>query len=283
MREICAGRSEGLEIGQRVGVGWTAGTCMHCEWCIGGDANLCPQSMPTIVGHYSSFAERVGARGSFPIREEVNASDAGPLLCGGVTVFTPLRVFRSEVDRQSRCRRHRRASDTWRWNFANAWGCEVTAFTSTDSKANEARGFGAHRVVNSRNSAEVKNIAGSLDLLIVTVNVPLGWPAMLATLRPKGRLHVVGAVPEPIPVAALDLHSDAAKRLWFAKWRSDYLAKMFDSRRAPQNFAEDRAFPDYPRQRSYRALLGGQGSVPGGPRYVSADNFSLKARFRVRP
>jgi uncharacterized zinc-type alcohol dehydrogenase-like protein len=89
--------------------------------------------------------------------------------------------------------------------FANAWGCEVTAFTSTDSKADEARGFGAHRIVNSRNSEEIKKIAGSLDLLIVTVNVNLDWPVMLATLRPKGRLHVVGVVPDPIPVGAFDL------------------------------------------------------------------------------
>jgi uncharacterized zinc-type alcohol dehydrogenase-like protein len=89
--------------------------------------------------------------------------------------------------------------------FANAWGCEVTAFTSTDSKADEARGFGAHRVVNSRSPAEIQKIAKSLDLLIVTVAVPLDWTAMLGTLRPKGRLHIVGAVPEPIPVAAFDL------------------------------------------------------------------------------
>ena len=84
-------------------------------------------------------------------------------------------------------------------------GREVTAFTSTDSKADEARGFGAHRVVNSRNPEDIKKIAGSLDLLLVTVNVPLDWPAMLATLRPKGRLHFVGAVLEPIPINAFDI------------------------------------------------------------------------------
>lgn len=198
--------AKGLKIGQRVGVGWSSGSCMHCEWCLGGDANLCLQSVPTIVGRYGGFADRVRAQWPWviPIPEGVDAADAGPLLCGGVTVFTPFRVF--DV----------RPTDRvgvvgigglghMALKFANAWGCEVTAFTSTDSKADEARGFGAHRVVNSRNSADIKKIAGSLDLLLVTVNVPLDWQAMLATLRPKGRLHVVGAVPEPIPIGAFDL------------------------------------------------------------------------------
>jgi uncharacterized zinc-type alcohol dehydrogenase-like protein len=89
--------------------------------------------------------------------------------------------------------------------FARAWGCEVTAFTSTDAKTEEARAFGAHRVVNSRHDDELGRIAKSLDLLLVTVNVPLNWPAMVATLRPKGRLHFVGAVLGPIPVNAFDL------------------------------------------------------------------------------
>jgi uncharacterized zinc-type alcohol dehydrogenase-like protein len=198
--------ARGLTIGQRVGVGWSNSSCLHCEWCIGGNANLCPECQPTIVGHYGGFADRVRAQWPWviPIPEGVDAADAGPLLCGGVTVFTPFHVF--DV----------RPTDRvgvvgigglghLALKFANAWGCEVTAFTSTDSKADEARGFGAHRVVNSRSPAEIQKIAKSLDLLIVTVAVPLDWTAMLGTLRPKGRLHIVGAVPEPIPVAAFDL------------------------------------------------------------------------------
>jgi alcohol/geraniol dehydrogenase (NADP+) len=107
--------AKGLEIGQRVGVGWTAGTCMHCEWCIGGDANLCPQSVPTIVGHYGGFAERVRAQWPWviPIPEGVDATDAGPLLCGGVTVFTPLKVLKSSRPTES-VSSASAASDTWR-------------------------------------------------------------------------------------------------------------------------------------------------------------------------
>jgi uncharacterized zinc-type alcohol dehydrogenase-like protein len=81
----------------------------------------------------------------------------------------------------------------------------VTAFTSSESKFEEAKGFGASRVVSSKDSAAIRKLGGSLDLLISTVNVKLDWDALIGTLAPNGRLHVVGAVLEPIPLAAFAL------------------------------------------------------------------------------
>src|SRR5699024_11134623 len=69
----------------------------------------------------------------------------------------------------------------------------------------EAKTLGAHRVVSSKNSEAIGRVRGTLDLLIVTVNAPLDWPALLETLKPRGRMHVVGVVLEPIPVAAFQL------------------------------------------------------------------------------
>jgi uncharacterized zinc-type alcohol dehydrogenase-like protein len=89
--------------------------------------------------------------------------------------------------------------------FANAWGCDVTAFTSSESKYDEAKSLGAHHVVSSRDVNSIKSIAGTLDLLLVTANASLEWGALINTLAPKGRMHVVGAVLEPIPVNAFDL------------------------------------------------------------------------------
>jgi uncharacterized zinc-type alcohol dehydrogenase-like protein len=89
--------------------------------------------------------------------------------------------------------------------FAAAYGCEVTALTSSESKFDEAKGFGANHVVSSRDAEAVRKLAGSFDLLISTVNVTLDWDAMIGTLGANGRLHVVGAVLEPIPVAAFSL------------------------------------------------------------------------------
>jgi uncharacterized zinc-type alcohol dehydrogenase-like protein len=89
--------------------------------------------------------------------------------------------------------------------FATAYGCNVTAFTSSESKFDEAKSFGANEVVSSRDSGAIKKLAGSFDLLISTVNARLDWDGIIGTIAPSGRLHVVGAVLEPIPVSAFSL------------------------------------------------------------------------------
>jgi alcohol/geraniol dehydrogenase (NADP+) len=81
----------------------------------------------------------------------------------------------------------------------------VTAFTSSESKFDEAKGFGANHVVSSTDPAAIGKLGGSFNLLISTVNVTLDWDALFGALAPNGRLHVVGAVLEPIPVAAFSL------------------------------------------------------------------------------
>jgi uncharacterized zinc-type alcohol dehydrogenase-like protein len=89
--------------------------------------------------------------------------------------------------------------------FARAWGCEVTAFSSSPEKEAEARGFGADHVINSRDPEALKRAANSLDFILSTVNVPLDWEAYIAALRPQGRLHLVGAVTQPLTVPLFPL------------------------------------------------------------------------------
>ncbi|HEY5802667.1 MAG TPA: NAD(P)-dependent alcohol dehydrogenase [Lysobacter sp.] len=198
--------AKGLQVGQRVGVGWTAETCMHCRECLSGAQNLCSTIQATIGGHHGAFAQKVRAHWAWaiPVPEGLDVASAGPLLCGGITVFKPFLAY--DIKPTARVGvvgigglGHMAIK------FAAAWGCDVTAFTSTAAKADEARSFGAHHVVASRDSSAIAAIAGSLDLLLVTVNVPMDWDAMVGTLAPKGRMHVVGAVLEPIPVAAFSL------------------------------------------------------------------------------
>jgi uncharacterized zinc-type alcohol dehydrogenase-like protein len=195
----------GLRLGQRVGIGWNSGSCLHCKQCRSGKQQLCAEAQPTIVGHYGGFANYVRAHWTWaiPIPENLNYAESGPLLCGGITVFNPLAMYAKPTDHVGIIGIG--GLGHMAVKFAAAFGCEVTAFTSSESKFDEARGFGAHNVVSSRDSASIQKLAGKFDLLISTVNVPLDWEALIASLAPNGRLHVVGAVLEPIPVAAFPI------------------------------------------------------------------------------
>jgi len=197
--------AKGLALGQRVGVGWNSGSCMHCRQCMSGSHHLCPEVQPTIVGHHGGFASHIRSHWAWviPLPEKLNFAKAGPLLCGGITVFAPLAMYARPTDRVGIIGIG--GLGHMAVKFAAAYGCDVTAFTSSESKFDEARSFGANNVVSSNDSAEIKKLAGRFDVLISTVNVKLDWDAMIGTLAPNGRLHVVGAVLEPIPVGAFSL------------------------------------------------------------------------------
>lgn len=199
-------QAKGLKPGQRVGIGWFTGSCMHCRACIGGDQHLCPQTQETIVGHHGGFAERVRAHWAwaFPLPGGLDAASAGPLFCGGITVFSPIL--------QNGVRPLDRVGVVGigglghlALKFLRAWGCEVTAFTSSASKHAEALRLGAHHAVASTDKAALKALRRSLDFIVVTVNVPLDWNAYVAALKPRGRLHFVGAVLEPLSVPVFSL------------------------------------------------------------------------------
>ncbi|MGH8671853.1 MAG: zinc-binding dehydrogenase, partial [Burkholderiales bacterium] len=147
------------------------------------------------------FAERLRAHWMwvFPLPEALDASASGPLLCGGVTVFAPLLLHGIKPTQRVGVIGIGGLGHM-ALRFLKAWGCEVTAFTSSESKYGEARKLGAHHVVATGTPAAIEAIAGSLDLVLNTVNVPLNWKAIMATLAPKGQLHHLGAVLEPFPV-----------------------------------------------------------------------------------
>ena len=197
--------AKGLQVGQRVGVGWNSGSCMHCRPCKSGDNHLCAKAEATIVGHKGGFASRIRSHWlwAIPLPETIEVAEAGPLLCGGITVFSPLAMHARPTSRVGIVGIG--GLGHMAVKFASAYGCEVTAFTSRASKFDEARSFGAHHVAASSDPSAIKKLAGSLDLLIVTANVSLDWEGLIGTLAPHGRMHVVGAVLEPIPVKAMSL------------------------------------------------------------------------------
>src|SRR6516225_4323604 len=199
-------QAKGLKIGQRVGLGWFSHSCLACHQCLAGEHNLCATAQGTIVGRHGGFADRVRAQWTWvrPLPDALDLAKVGPMLCGGITVFAPFLIH--NVPSTARVGIIGIGGlGHMALQFANKWGCEVHAFTTSDSKEKEARQLGAHYVHNTKREGELKKIAGSLDLLISTINVPLDVPALLGTLAPKGRLHVVGAVLKPMEVPAFGL------------------------------------------------------------------------------
>jgi alcohol/geraniol dehydrogenase (NADP+) len=195
-----------LKVGQRVGLGWYSRSCLNCQQCVGGDQNLCGTAEGTIVGRHGGFADtvRAQARWATPIPEGIDPRSAGPLFCGGITVFNPLVQFGVKpTDRVGVIGIGGLGHLAIR--FLRAWGCDVTAFSSSTDKEPEARAMGAHHFVNSKDSAALAKIAGHFDFILNTVNVSMDWGAYINALAPKGRLHVVGAVDQPIPVGAFPM------------------------------------------------------------------------------
>jgi uncharacterized zinc-type alcohol dehydrogenase-like protein len=195
-----------LVVGTRVGIGWQSGACLECEWCASGRDNLCPESQATCVGRYGGFADTVIAdsRYVFPLPDGITSENAAPLFCAGITVYSPLSL--------NNIRPHMRVGVVGvgglghlALQFANAFGCEVTAFSSSPSKEPESRVFGADRFINSHDPGELEAAAGTQDFVIVTVNVDLDWQAYLNVLKPGGHLCFVGAVPSPMPIHAMAL------------------------------------------------------------------------------
>jgi alcohol/geraniol dehydrogenase (NADP+) len=195
-----------LKLGDRVGLGWNASSCGGCGQCLSGDQNLCGANQGTIVGRHGGFATRVRANWLWvaPLPETLDAASAGPLFCGGITVFGPIvELGIKPIDRVAVIGigglGHMALA------FLRAWGCDVTAFTSSAAKRTEALALGAHQTLDSRDATALAGAAGRFDFILNTTNVGLDWNAYIATLKPKGRLHTVGAVLEPMAIAAFPL------------------------------------------------------------------------------
>lgn len=195
-----------LETGQRVGLGWQSNSCGVCEWCMRGMENLCPASEATCVHRNGGYADRVRANARFviPIPDALKSEHAAPLLCGGITVYNPLRTH--GINPSSRVGvvgigglGHIAIQ------FARVFGAQVTAFSSSAGKEEEVRALGAHSFVNTRESKAMKEVAGTQDFILTTINADQDWGTYIQALRPTGTLCFVGVPPSPVSLQAFPL------------------------------------------------------------------------------
>lgn len=195
-----------LKKGGRVGVGWQAGSCMNCEWCEQGEEHLCSDSRAVCVENYGGFGKMVVCDGrfAFPIPESIPSEAAAPLLCGGITTYSPFKQYEVHAFMKVGIVGVGGLGHL-ALQFAHAFGCEVFAFSSTPEKAQDARRFGADHFILSKDSGGMEKLKRSLDFILSTVHVDLDWTQFMDLLRPRGKLCVVGASPGKIQIPPFSL------------------------------------------------------------------------------
>jgi uncharacterized zinc-type alcohol dehydrogenase-like protein len=194
-----------LKPGTMVGVGWSSHSCLRCPPCLKGTHQRCQTGTSTIAGR-GGFADRIRVQDiwAVPLPDGIDLASAGPLFCGGITVFAPFVDFDLKpTDRVGVIGIG--GLGHLALQFAKAWGCEVTAFTSSLDKEESLRQLGAHRIVNSRDKDALKAERGRFDYILSTVNVSLDWRLYLSALRAEGKLITVGVVGEPMGIPANQL------------------------------------------------------------------------------
>jgi uncharacterized zinc-type alcohol dehydrogenase-like protein len=191
-----AGADSGHAVGGRVGVGWQRSACLSCDLCKAGHENLCLQQEATCVGHMGGFARRIRIDGrfAFALPPSLDAASAAPLLCGGATVFAPLRRLGAKPGMRVGVLGIGGLGHL-ALRFLRAMGCETTAFTSSPDKRDEALRLGADHTASSTHAGELRAHAGRFDVILDTVPARIDWIGYLQALKPNGTLCLVGAPP----------------------------------------------------------------------------------------
>jgi propanol-preferring alcohol dehydrogenase len=198
---------EGWTVGQRVGVGFLGGSCGRCEQCRGGDLVNCRNQEYTGVQHDGGYAEVLIAKatGLMFIPAELSAVAAAPLLCAGLTTFSALRNAPAK------------AGDLVAVlgigglghlgvQYARHMGFEVVAIQRGADKEGLARKLGAHHYIDSASAdpGQALQELGGAALVIATASGSKGVAQLVKGLRPRGKIIVLGASPDPIEVSSPD-------------------------------------------------------------------------------
>ena len=197
----------GLKVGQKVGLGWTAESCQHCDPCIGGHANVCLQAVPTIIGgfHQGGFADKVRAQWQWviPMPEGIDLSKAGPLLCGGITVFQPL--LQHHIDATAKVGVIGIGGlGHMALQYARRMGFKVVAVGRGQEIAEDALKLGAHVYIDtySEDTGDRLKSMGGAQAIITTIGNAEAVTTLMPGLAPRGKLVLLGAGKIPLPLAA---------------------------------------------------------------------------------
>lgn len=183
-----------LKLGDRVGIGWLGRSCGKCEWCKSGEEQLCIDIVEAGTWvPYGGFASSVVADSRFvyPIPHTMPSEVAAVLLCAGIAVFNPLRLYGKQNAKKIGIIGIGGLGHL-AIQFAHAFGYEVTVISSSPTKKEEALAFGADHFVVSDDKTSFQKLEFSYDLLLCTAHGNINWEWLLMILKKRGKLIVVG-------------------------------------------------------------------------------------------
>jgi len=218
-----------LKPGDRVGVGVYRNCCKNCQYCFNGDNNLCSTKALTFMGGNSgAFADimRLDAQFAVPIPEGISDADAAPLMCAGHTTFTPFRKHNVKVGDKVGIVGIGGLGHL-SIQYANKLGCEVYVISGSTDKEKESRSLGAHHFVNSKDLKSFDAVKGTFNFLMVTASGSgLPWPQLLSSMAPDGKVILMGAGLEPIPIPSFSLIASQISIVGSAAGTSSSLREM---------------------------------------------------------
>ena len=204
----------GHRVGDRVGVGCMVNSCGQCANCRNGDEQYCLDGMvgtyaatdrdgTTTQGGYSTHVV-VDAGFVLSVPETLDPAAAAPLLCAGITTYSPLRHWQAGPGTKVAVvglggLGHMAVK------IAHAMGAEVTVLSQSLKKQEDGLRLGADHYFATSDPDTFEALAGSFDLIINTVSAKIDVNAYLGLLAVNGTLVNVGAPPEPLPVNAFSL------------------------------------------------------------------------------
>jgi len=203
-----------FKTGEVVGVGCMVDSCRDCGPCRRGREQFCEQGaaltynsteMDRKTPTYGGYSTRVVVDEAFVLRVPagLELSAAAPLLCAGITTYSPLRQWSCGPGQQVGVvglggLGHMAVK------LAASMGAEVTVFSTSSTKQADARRLGAHNFENTTQKSSSK-LEGRFDIIVDTVSAPHDLNQYLGMVRPEGVMVLVGAPPAPTPVSAFSL------------------------------------------------------------------------------
>ena len=204
-----------FKVGDMAGVGCFVDSCRECDPCRRGLEQFCEKgaawtynatemdrTTPTYGGYSSQIV--VAERYALKVPAGLDPARAAPLLCAGITTYSPLRQWNTKKgDRVGVVGLG--GLGHMAVKLAASMGADVTMLSTSRSKEADARRLGAQAFESTRDEATFEKLAGRFDLLIDTISAPHDYNRYLGMLRPQGAMVIVGIPPEPIPVSAWSL------------------------------------------------------------------------------